>query len=330
MLDLAAKYPEVWGSPFADDSEANVELAKLKRKRDQIAQALQLRLEDADAPAPDGAKQDMWLLSSAGDLNLLLQSPNPRRASYFYRKAATVGGDFVLDSARKQLVLLTQLGVLKPQIEEALRVFPPETAPTKNERIDRVLLFTGHRIDSVNRTRPRFPAGKQSVAREAIRSAIANEKEMTTGSIIGVAGGANGGDILFLEACDELDIKTGMLLALPENQFIEASVDNEDKSWLRRFHAQLGKHPNAPVLAQSTELPKWLQFKRGYDIWQRNNLWLLGEALCLAPKNLTVVALWDGEPGDGPGGTEHMVSLAKERGARIVRLDTRQLFGLSS
>ena len=57
-----------------------------------------------------------------------------------------------------------------------------------------------------------------------------------------------------------------MLLALPENQFIEASVDNEDKSWLRRFHAQLQKHPTAPVLAQSTELPKWLQLKRGYDI----------------------------------------------------------------
>jgi hypothetical protein len=120
-----------------------------------------------------------------------------------------------------------------------------------------------------------------------------------------------------------------MLLALPENQFIEASVDNEDKSWLRRFHAQLANHPNTPMLAESPELPKWLQFKRGYDIWQRNNLWLLSEALCLAPRNLTVIALWDGESGDGPGGTEHMVSLAHERGARIVRLDTKALFGLT-
>ena len=83
------------------------------------------------------------------------------------------------------------------------------------------------------------------------------------------------------------------------------------------------------MLADLPELPKWLQFKRGYDIWQRNNLWLLSEALCLAPKNLTVIGLWDGEAGDGPGGTEHMVTLAKDRGARFVRLDTKKLFDLT-
>ncbi|HJY89452.1 MAG TPA: hypothetical protein VJ255_04205, partial [Candidatus Acidoferrum sp.] len=170
---------------------------------------------------------------------------------------------------------------------------------------------------------------KESVAREAIRSAVSDEEAITSGSIIGVSGGANGGDILFLEVCDELGIKTEMMLALPENQFIEASVENENKTWLRRFHAQLEKHPNLPVLAQSPELPKWLQSKKGYDIWQRNNLWLLSEALCLAPKNLTTIALWDGEPGDGPGGTEHMVSVAKERGAHIIPLDTKALFGLT-
>jgi hypothetical protein len=329
ILELATSYPDVWVSPFADDTSANVKLAEIKRKRDQIAQALQLRFDHADAPVPEGAKQDMWLLSSAGDLNLLTQPPNPRRASYFYKKAAAVGGDFVLDSARRQLVMLTQIGVLNAQIEEVLKVFPPESAPATNQRIDRVLLFTGHRIDSANRAKPRFPANKESVAREAIRTAVAQERDITSGSILGIAGGANGGDILFLEVCDDLGIKTEMLLALPENQFIEASVDNEDKSWLRRFHAQLEKHPNTPVLADSPDLPNWLQFKRGYDIWQRNNLWLLSEALCLVPKNLTVIGLWDGEAGDGPGGTEHMISLARDRGARFIRLDTKKLFDLT-
>ncbi len=329
ILELAAKYPDVWAAQVGDDNDANAKLAEIKRKRDQIAFTLQLRFDNADAPTNvECANQDQWLLSSAGDLNLLTQ-PNPRRAIYFYKKTATVGGDFVLDSARKQLEIMLQLGVLKDQVEEALKIFPPDSTPATNQRIDRVLLFTGHRIDSANRTKPRFPAAKETDARDAIRSTISGEKEITTGEIVGVAGGANGGDILFLEACDDLGIKTEMLLPLPENQFISASVDNEDKSWLRRFHAQLQKHPNAPVLAQSPELPKWLQFKHGYDIWQRNNLWLLSEALCLAPRNISVIALWDGEPGDGPGGTEHMVSLAKEHRARIIRLDTKQLFGLT-
>jgi hypothetical protein len=330
IVELAGKYPDVWNRQFAEDNEANNKLAEIKRKRDQIAQALQLRFDNADAPVPaGGAKQDQWLLSSAGDLNLLTE-PNARRAIHFYKKAAGVGGDFVLDAARKQLVLFSQLNVLKDRIDEALKIFPPESAPAANQRIDRVVLFTGHRIDAANRPKPRFPAAKESVARAAIRSAVSSEKEITNGLMTGIAGAANGGDILFLEVCDELGIPTKVMLALPENQFVEASVDNEDKNWLRRFHAQLEKHPDAPVLTQSPELPKWLQLKRGYDVWQRNNLWLLSEALCLAPRNLTLIALWDGESGDGPGGTEHMVSLAKDRGARLVRLNTKQLFGLNN
>ena len=52
-------------------------------------------------------------------------------------------------------------------------------------------------------------------------------------------------------------------------------------------------------------------FKKNYDVWQRNNPWLFSEALCRAPKLLTLIALWDDEAGDGPGGTEHGVNLAK-------------------
>jgi len=69
ILELATSYPDAWSAPFADDTSANVKLGEIKRKRDQIAQALQLRFDSADAPVPEGAKQDMWLLSSAGDLN---------------------------------------------------------------------------------------------------------------------------------------------------------------------------------------------------------------------------------------------------------------------
>ena len=329
MVDLAGRYPEIWKSQFTEDSEADSKLNEMKRKRDQMTQALQFRFEDADgAQADSGNRPDQWLLSSAGDLNLLTQQ-NARAAIKFYKKAKEAGGDFVLDSARKQLTMLAQLGVLKDRVEEALKTFPPEPVPNATQRLDRVLLFTGHRIDSANRKKPRFPAGMEGVAKEKIYSAVADEKGLTSGPMLGVAGGANGGDILFLEACDALLISTRVMLALPENQFIGASVDNDDKTWLQRFHAQMERHADAPVLAQNPELPKWLQFKRDYDVWQRNNSWLLSEALCLDPKNLTLIALWDGEAGDGPGGTEHMVSLAKERGARVVHLNTKELFGLS-
>lgn len=80
-------------------------------------------------------------------------------------------------------------------------------------------------MDSANREKPRFPAAQDEVARNAIREAV----------------GANGGDILFLEVCEELGVPTEMMLALPEGPFVEASVAADDPKWEKRFYAQLEK-----------------------------------------------------------------------------------------
>ena len=147
----------------------------------------------------------------------------------------------------------------------------------------------------------------------------------TSGPVLGIAGGASGGDLLFLEVCEELKIPTEMLLALPVEQFVQASVSSDGESWLDRFHHQLQFHPNPPILAESTDVPAWLSFKPNYSIWQRNNLWLLSEAFSYSAPHLTLIALWDGQTGDGAGGTEHMVNLAKEHGADFIWLNTQAL-----
>lgn len=188
----------------------------------------------------------------------------------------------------------------------------------------RVILFTGHRIDSPTRQTPRFPPSMEPFARQAIRAAVARQQQSTSGPVLGIAGGASGGDILFLEVCEELEIPTEMLLALPAEQFAEASVSSDGESWLRRFAHQLALHPNPPVLSESSEMPSWLSFEQNYSIWQRNNLWLLSQAFSHGAP-LTLIALWDGQTGDGPGGTEHMVTLAKEHGAEFVWLKTQDL-----
>ena len=98
--------------------------------------------------------------------------------------------------------------------------------------------------------------------------------------------------------------------------------------WVERFQQACDRLARR-VLAQSKKLPGWLQGKPGYDIWQRNNLWMLHNALALGRDKVTLIALWDGKTGDGPGGTEHMVEKAKARGAKVVILDTKTLFGLA-
>jgi hypothetical protein len=44
-----------------------------------------------------------------------------------------------------------------------------------------------------------------------------------------------------------------------------------------------------------------------YSIWQRNNLWMLFNGLALNLP-LTLLALWDQGPSDGPGGTTDLVA----------------------
>jgi len=81
------------------------------------------------------------------------------------------------------------------------------------------------------------------------------------------------------------------------------------------------------VLCESKQLPRWLQDKPDYNIWQRNNLWNLHNALAAAGgENVTLIALWNGAPGDGEGGTDDMVEITQERGGKTIILDTKKIF----
>ncbi len=158
-----------------------------------------------------------------------------------------------------KLILLGLEAKGAPWQDEGLRLVEH---PSKPSAFECVILFTGHRVDSASRKTPRFPASMEPVARKAIRDALLQQQETAKGPMLGIAGGASGGDILFLEICQELGIRTEMLLALPADQFIKASVESDDKSWVTRFQQQLAKHPNPPVLAQSPELPELVAVQR--------------------------------------------------------------------
>jgi hypothetical protein len=182
----------------------------------------------------------------------------------------------------------------------------------------RILLFTGHRIDDPSRKKPRFPPDQEEVAREAIRTAILQERTLAP-LAYGIAGGASGGDILFHEVCAELGLPTRLDLALPRDRYVLHSVQPAGAKWVERFDRLYRQHPETRVLTE-TETD---------DVWQRANLWMLESALADEDKDLTVLALWDGEDqGDGSGGTGDLVRRARERGARTVVLETRKLFGI--
>jgi hypothetical protein len=79
------------------------------------------------------------------------------------------------------------------------------------------------------------------------------------------------------------------------------------------------------VLSGSQDLPSWMRAPAGYDVWQRTNIWLLEEALASGAPNLSLIALWDGKSGDGPGGTKDLVEQARKHGVNTIHLDTTGL-----
>jgi hypothetical protein len=139
--------------------------------------------------------------------------------------------------------------------------------------------------------------------------------------MLGIAGGANGGDILFHEVCAELGIATRILLTLPEPLFILESVADGGNDWIRRFNALMESHPGkneVQVLCPTKQLPAWMRNPPNYDVWQRTNMWLLEEALSSGARDMSLLALWDGKAGDGPGGTKDLVDLSKKYGIQVT------------
>ena len=63
----------------------------------------------------------------------------------------------------------------------------------------------------------------------------------------------------------------------------------------------------------------------GQDPFERCNRWLLDTATASGSAHLHLIGLWNGDPGDGPGGTAHMMDEARRRGGQVTWIDTRRL-----
>jgi hypothetical protein len=330
-LQLAERAPGAWSARFEDEDEGARERRGLDRKRAELDAALRRSLAaDAFRAELRGDDYDVYADLTRAELRLLTTPEKPEFVAAKYaearaRAAQEQEGDFPTESAARQIRMYRRLGLFADAVQaslDALGAAPEEPAAPPRRRI---VVFSGHRIDAPGRPEPRFPPASEAVAAEMIRAAVADEKARAEDRPIeGLSGGASGGDILFHEACAELGIPTSLLLALPRDQFAVESVQDAGPDWMERYRT-LCEALAVKVLADSTELPRWLAARDGYSVWERNNRWLLHNALSRSDTDITLIVLWDGKGGDGPGGTHDMVRLAESRGVRIVRLDATKL-----
>lgn len=180
------------------------------------------------------------------------------------------------------------------------------------------ILFTGHMIDAPGRKEPRFPASKEEAVKDEIYKLLVAQQEKATLPLNGIASGACGSDILFHELCASLNIPSEVYLAAPVEEFKNKSVSFAGESWEKRYDALIEKLP-------AYELPDSKGDADNMNIYERTNEWMLETALSEGGQNMTLMAVWNGSGGDGKGGTEHMVKMAREQGAEVDIIDITKL-----
>lgn len=269
-------------------------------------------------------EKDYWALMTRAELALVENEAEAAIDDYGEAAAlAVINRDrFALDSSSQQLDFLGTLNFRSDIVSKAALVIDRAERQLDVLRVGQaekavepahVVLFSGHMIDNAavrgegKSKPPRFPATKVDAAAARIRAAL--DQIGAVAGDFGLCGGAFGGDLLFAEACLERGMRMELRLAQQENEFLAGSVTfaDPDHRWQKSFDA-VKNNPATTVLIAPDELGSPPE---GVSVYDRCNRWMLYTALSHGLNRVSFVTLWNGEPGDGPGGTEYMVALMK-------------------
>jgi hypothetical protein len=176
----------------------------------------------------------------------------------------------------------------------------------------RAVAVSGHMVDHPDRPNPRFPPAAESRVTQAINATLKGW-DVGPGTVL-LSGGARGADILAAEQALLLGADVWLLVALSDARFIELSVRLPGTDWQARYTAL---RQRCLTRFQADELGRPADDEEAFE---RNNGWLLDAARAAAPE-LRVLVVWDGDRGDGRGGTADFVERAHGFDAEVVVID---------
>lgn len=297
----------------------------IKQQLIPLSGAVQFSLESA-------AQRDhnnFWIFLSLGDL-AVCTARNPQHVTKAYKKALNLlwNNKFALRSSLESLKLLESLNFRPAYVKAGIKVLQSElnriesheraiaSSQSQEENPRKVFLFSGHMIDSFNRPQPRFPADMETEVQQKI-SEVLDQLQADVGDLAIAAGIACGGDILFIEACLERQMKIEAYLSFEPAEFIKQSVSFAGDNWVERFY-KIKNHPQVNI---NLQLERIGALPVGEDPFERNNRWALYSSLVYGIDRIRLVVLWDGKGGDGPGGTGDMVKQVRQLGGIVEHLD---------
>jgi len=268
-----------------------------------------LRILEAQ-PASNRAGDDYWPLATLGEAWLVLGDVE-RAVGYYQAAARCVGKLFgrVSTTRRNVRLLLRHQGYDAAKQDELL---------SKCLRLPRVAVFSGHMIDQPGRPTPRFPAG--------IEPAVAGEIRRRLDALdcgIGYASASCGGDILFLEAMLQRGGEVNIILPYGAERFIRDSVALiPGSNWEQRFRDLLASNNVRLIVASHDPLH---DDQIANDYANQLTFGLAGIRAWQLGAELAPLAVWDGMPGDGPGGTCDAVARWRQCGLEPAVIDPLEI-----
>ncbi len=266
-------------------------------------------------------KPDGWLFATLAEA-LTHQRATAAAADYYRQAADCFKGRWRdLASMRRQAREIIGFTALQPEVPRArwfdLASIQQRTreALGRSEKgqawLDRcftfpsVVVFSGHMLDQPGRAAPRFPAEREPQIRAAIRAKLDQ-----LNPAFGYASAACGADLIFCEYLLERDAKLHLVLPCPVDAFKRLSVSYAGPDWERRFHAVLGSATTV-LVANPDEYTATANDPVSPMGFLYANRIVTGLAVLQAQAldfELHALALWDGQPGDGAGGTSSVVA----------------------
>ena len=144
-------------------------------------------------------------------------------------------------------------------------------APTvPRATFSQVIVASGHMVDRPDRPVTRFPARAEPNVAEAV-GLVLRSWDVGEDTLV-ISGGARGADIIVAESAIDLGATVWLLLALPVDEFVEASVRLPGTDWDARF---LALRRRCPTWIQADVLGPPPNGEGPASVFARNNAWCL-------------------------------------------------------
>lgn len=178
-----------------------------------------------------------------------------------------------------------------------------------------VVVFVGHMIDHPGRSLPRFPKELTESVRQAIVAWLnaTNPSRSCEAGLIGYSCAACGSDLLFQQIVQELGGESRIVLPYDREAFRKDSVDFAGPEWSRLFDQVL--NGAAQIITASAQ-----KMGEGGISYDYANLVLHGLAAARQAElqsRLMGLVVWDGQPGDGIGGTASVIRRWRDFGMEV-------------